>query len=70
MTKPASSLICVGKQFYKLRPQPEATPNDVLEILALLDWAVTPERYQMLPESVRRHFSIQPTSERTTSDDY
>jgi hypothetical protein len=60
MTEPASHLICVGKQFHKLRPQPEATPDDVLEILALLDLAVTPELYQTLPESVRRHFSIQP----------
>jgi hypothetical protein len=63
MTEPASHLICVGKQYYKLRPQPEATPNDVLEILALLDLAVTSERYQTLPESVRRHFSISQSSE-------
>jgi hypothetical protein len=60
MTEPSNHFLCVGKQFYKLRPQPEATPNDVLEILALLDLAVTSERYQTLPESVRRHFSIQP----------
>jgi hypothetical protein len=60
MTEPSNQFLCVGKQLYKLRPQPDATPNDLLEILALLDLAVTSERYQTLPESVRRHFSIQP----------
>jgi hypothetical protein len=60
MTEPSNRLLCVGKQLHKLCPQPDATPNDLLEILALLDLAVTPERYQTLPESIRRHFSIQP----------
>jgi hypothetical protein len=60
MTEPSNQFLCVGKKFHKLRPQPDATPSDLLEILMLLDLAVTSERYQTLPESIRRHFSIQP----------
>jgi hypothetical protein len=60
MTEPSNQFLWVGKQFHKFRPQPDATPSDLLEILMLLDLAVTSERYQTLPESVRRHFSIQP----------
>ena len=60
MTESISTFDFVGRQFHKLRPQPDATPNDVLEVLALLELGVTPERYQALPESVRRHFTAQP----------
>jgi hypothetical protein len=60
MTEPSNHFLCIGKKFHKLRPQSDATPSDLLEILALLDLSVTSERYQTLPESVRRHFSIQP----------
>jgi len=60
MTESTNAFICVGEKLHKFRPQPDATPDELLEIFVLLNLAVTPERYKMLSESVQRHFTTQP----------
>jgi hypothetical protein len=46
---------------YKLQPQPGATADDVLAVLALLHLNVDQDVYNLLPEETRRHFTAQPS---------
>ena len=46
---------------YKLQPQPGATADDVLAVLALLQLKVGKDIYDALPEETRRHFTAHPS---------
>jgi hypothetical protein len=46
---------------YKLQPQPGATADDVLAVLALLNLSVLQNVYDSLPEETRRHFTAVPS---------
>ena len=46
---------------YKLQPQPGATADDVLAVLALLNLSVMQDVYDSLPEETRRHFTAKPS---------
>jgi len=48
-------------QTYKLQPQPGATADDVLAVLALLNLNVRQDVYELLPEVTRRHFTAEPS---------